>query len=448
MLSNFNFDIDSLIQNINDFVWGWPLIIFFVTVGVAACYYLNFVQFRYFFTAWKMLFAPSEKTTHGQMTPFQAFVNALNTSIGNGSLAGMAVAVNLGGPGAGFWLFIFGSLSLVIRYCEVYASNISTETVGGDGVLGGPMVYLQKVPGGTVLPYLYAIFCLLLGLVSGNAAQCNSIRLAVGRVTEVDKSIIALILFAFVIYVMMGGAKRIVSLSEKIVPVKVGVFFLTAIILLAYHYQSIFGALKLIIESAFGYKAAVGGAVGYTVLDAIRYGLANPLNATEAGLGTAGVLFGSTGSKKPVQDGIMSIVSAFISNYLVCFMLILLIVASGVWDSGLTSTELTIAAYQTVFGAFAAWVVSFLSIAFGIGVIVSYGFIGRECWAFLTKGRWLGIYAAIYCLVALLGTVSPVAILWKSINIVNAGLLAVNLYGIASLLPRIAKGLKAYENKI
>ncbi len=447
-LMNINVDqIDRLIQATNDFLWGWPLIIFFVGAGLAATYMLNFVQIRYFVASWKLLLFPEKKNTNGHMTQTQAFINALNTSIGNGSLAGMAVAVSLGGPGAAFWIFVLGIFSLVIRYCEVTLSNMFPGAVGKDGVLGGPMVYLQKVPGGKALAYGYAFFCLMLSFFSGNSMQCNSVRIALQRVVNIDTTIIALILFAFVIYVMLGGAKRIIYLSERIVPIKVGLFFLSAIIIIAYNYAGIFDALKLIVTSSFGYEPLVGGAIGYSMIEALRYGVSIPLNATEAGLGTAAILFGSTGSKSPVEDGIMSMVSAFISNYLVCFVLAFSFVLTGVWNSGLPSIAITVASYETVFGAFGGMIVTFLSVAFGIGVLVSYVFIARECWSFLTKGRWLTAYAVTYCLFALGGTVLEAKVVWNFINVVNAGLLAINLYAIVMLLPKIAKELKAYENK-
>lgn len=437
--------IENLIQASNDFLWGWPLIILFIGVGVAATYMLNFAQFRYFLKSWKLLLFPDKKSTDGHMTQTQAFINALNTSVGNGSLAGMAVAVSLGGPGAAFWIFVLGVFSLIIRYCEVTLSNMFDGAVGKDGVLGGPMIYLKKVPGGKVLAYAYAFFCLLLSFFSGNAMQCNSVRLALERVITVDKTVVALILFAFVIYVMLGGAKRIIYLSERIVPLKVGLFFLSAIIILGYNFTGIFAALRLIVTSAFGYKPVIAGAVGYSMIEALRYGISLPLNATESGLGTAAILFGSTGSKSPVEDGIMSMASAFISNYLVCFVLTLMFVVTGVWNSGLTSSALTVASYETVFGQFGGLIVTFLSVAFGIGVLVSYVFIARECWSFLTNGRWLVAYAVIYCLFALGGTVLDAKIVWNAINVVNAGLLAINLYAIAILLPKIKKELKSYE---
>jgi AGCS family alanine or glycine:cation symporter len=277
--------------------------------------------------------------------------------------------------------------------------------------------------------------------------QCNSIRVGLEKMVNVDARIVAAILFAGVVYIMLGGAKRIVKVSDAIVPFKVGLFFVTAFIALVYHWQTLLPALKTMLVGAFNPQALLGGLAGFTVQDAIRFGMSRSLNATEAGLGTAGVLFGSTGSKYPVRDGILSMVATFISYYLVCFVIMWLIIASGVWNSGLTSTALTISAFQTVFGRWGGWVVTGLSIIFGLGVLVAYAYIGRECWRFLTGNRWLGVYSTLYCLMALYGTLAQVGVVWGAIDMVNAGMMAINLFAIAWLLPEIKRGLDRYKKE-
>lgn len=243
---------------------------------------------------------------------------------------------------------------------------------------------------------------------------------------------------------MFGGAQRIMRVAETIIPVKVGLFFGASILLLLYHYNEIIPALHTIMVGAFTPYALKGAMTGFTVQAAIRYGFARGLNAVEAGLGNAGILFGATGSKSPVQSGIMSMITAFISTHLVCFLLTLLLVVSGVWDSGLTSTALTTAAYETLFGQFARWIVTFLSLSFGLGVLVAYAYIGRECWLFLTQGRWSNLYTWIYCSMALFGAIGSVAVVWRMLDCIVAGLIIVNLYGLVLLIPRMRSGVQAY----
>ena len=435
------------IRYINDTLWSWPLIIFFVLVGLIATIALKGVQFRYFFTAWRLVLQPHDHAKgKGDMTPFQAFINALSTSIGNGSLAGMATAIHQGGPGAAFWIFVLGFFALPVRFCEVYLSN-AFEGAGNTIATGGPMMYLKKVPGSFILPALYAFFCLMLSFVSGNAVQSNSVSNGIhALMPTLNPWIIAFGILIFVVYVLLGGAERVVRISQIIVPFKVGLFFLSAVIVLGYNWSLIGQAFKIIMTSAFTPQAVRGALLGTTMQGAIRFGMSRSLNASEIGLGTAAVFFGSTGSKNPVENGIMSMVSAFISNYLVCAVLSFIIVLTGVWNSGATSIALTTQAFSTTFGSFAGLLITTLSIIFGIGVLVAYVYIGRECWSYLTGGRFLNLYIFLYAIVTLFGSMAKVQLVWDAVDIVNAGLLALNLYAILMLMPKIARGVQAYKN--
>lgn len=427
-------------------MWGWPMIIFVALASLALTVGLNFIQFRAFFTGWKYIVSPEERGVSDEesITPLQAFINALSTSLGNGAIAGMATAIYDGGPGAAFWVFILGFFTMVLRFAEVYASTQFIQTNATGVLRGGPMVYLGHVFGGRYLVYVYATLCLFLSLVSGNAMQCNSIRVGIEEITGSAPYIIALGLFLFLLYIMFGGAQRIMRVAEAVIPVKVGLFFGASLLLLIYHYDALIPAMHTIMVGAFTPYALKGAMTGFTVQAAIRYGVARGLNAVEAGLGNAGILFGATGSKSPVQSGIMSMITAFISTHLVCFLLTLLLVASGVWDSGLTSTALTTAAYETLFGQFASWIVTFLSLSFGLGVLVAYAYIGRECWLFLTRGRWSQLYTWIYCSMALFGAIGSVAVVWRMLDCIVAGLIIVNLYGLVLLIPRMRRGVQAY----
>ncbi|MGC2310132.1 MAG: amino acid carrier protein [Candidatus Babeliaceae bacterium] len=441
--------IEKMLELIGSHIWGWPLIFFILFTGIVLTIAFDFVQFRYFLASWKYVLFPEKQTGNREnyISPFQAFVNTLSASIGNGSTAGMATAMYAGGPGAAFWILILGIFSMAIRFAEVSASTYFVEKTPQGTLRGGPMAYLKRVPGGFILPSFYATFCLLLSFFSGNAMQCQSITLGLKKMSGIDTRIIAAVLFAFLLYIMLGGAQRIIKVSDRIVPIKVGLFFIATLIALIYHYNMILPALGIIFKSAFEPQAIAGALTGYTIQNALRFGLSRTFNATEAGIGTAGVLFGATGSKDSVRSGIMSMASTFISNYLVCFLLMLVFVASGVWNSGLTSTPLTIAAYSTVFGNFGGWLVTFLSITFGMGVLVAYAYIGRECWMYLTGGKFTFVYIAIYCLMALIGSLAQVGLIWHSIDIINAGLLLSNLYGLLVLLPTLRKNLREFRHK-
>jgi AGCS family alanine or glycine:cation symporter len=428
---------------------GWPLIVYALAIGIVCTVACKFIQIRYFLTLWKTLWASIKtKGPKGDVTPLQAFVNTLSANIGNGSLAGMATAIHSGGPGAAFWVVAIGLIMMAVRFAEVYLSIHVSARANIKTGLGGPMLYLRDVPGGTKLAWLYAMSCLLFGLSLGNGAQANTIGLSLHTTWGIPTLITAVILFAFMWYVVTGGSQRISKASEAVVPIKVGVFFLASFAILGYHHASLMPALHLIFKSAFETTAVVGGIIGFTVQQAMRFGMSRGFMANESGLGTAAILFSSTGSKNPVSDAIMSMLSTFIS-VLVCFLVGLCIVISGVdaWSNpDMTSSALTIAAYKTVFGQCGGWIVSFLSVTFGIGVAISFAYICREAFFYVTGGRGtLLMFNLLYCAFTFMFTLLKVGFVWDVAEVLNGLLLVINLFGILYLLPVVRKGLAQFE---
>lgn len=440
---------DATMALIYDYLTGWALIWYVLGASIIYTVALRCMQLRYFIDAWHYVFAPestvssSDKVVH--MTSLQAFISTLSANLGNGSIAGMATAIYSGGPGAAFWVLIIGMLLMVIRFAEVFLSIYFTNTASTRTGVGGPMLYLRYVPGGHVLAVIYAAITLLFGLLIGNGVQTNSIRLSLESACQLPKEISAVALLIFVFYIVSGGASRIARVSERLVPLKVVTFFSTTFIILVYHWQSIIPSLKIILEAAFTPYAFAGGIIGFSVQQAMKFGIIRSIFATETGLGTAAILFSSTGSEEPIKDGIMSMLSTFIST-IVCFIIALCIIASGVASSGLTSTALTIASYQTVFGTLGSWIVTFLSISFGAGVLVSYAYITREVWFFLSGGRFVFLFNLIYCAVAFGGALARTNEVFQIGDVIVAIMLFINLYGMVCLIPVVRRALAGFED--
>lgn len=437
------------IQKIGEFFLGWPLNIYVIFVGVACTVAFCFVQLRYLPYALSSIFASSDKTTKtADMTPLQAFINTLSTNLGNGSIAGMATAISLGGPGAAIWILIIGLLLMSVRFAEVFLSvNASKHAVQNQEQLGGPMLYLQDVMGGKYLAGIYAYLCLFFGLLIGIGMQTNSIRISICTTWGISPLITASILTLFIVYIVCGGSQRIVALSDKIVPLKVVVFFVSVFIVLAYHYHALIPALSLMISGAFTPLAVTGGAVGFSVQQAMRYGIQRSIFATESGLGTAAILYASTGSKEPVRAGLVSMLSTLIST-IVCFLIALSIVASGVWNNGMGDISLTIAAFATVFGWAAGWIVSFLSVTFGIGVLVSFTYICQKAWLSITHGRFQNVFYITLCLVGFFGAMLDAKTVFSMGDYLLAAMLLINLFGIAYLIPVIKKCLSEFRKTV
>lgn len=441
-------DLAAYITYIGNAIWGWPLILFILSAGIIMTFYTKAIQIGSFIAMWKLIFVPQGQagaSAEAYITPLQALLNTLNASIGNGSLAGMATAMYAGGPGAAFWIFIMGFLGMAIRFVEVYASTTITETSATGALRGGPMIYLKKVPFGNILPTLYAFFCLFFAFIVGNGMQCNSMADSIVSITPLNHYMAGGALFLLLLYIMLGGAQRIIAFSDALAPLKVGLFFIATLIVFFYNISALGYALNLIVTAAFTPTALGSGLLGYSVQNAIRFGMARSINATEAGVGTAAILFGSTLSKDPFKSSVMSMASAFISNYLVCFMLMLVFIMSGTWNSGLEGIKMTILTYESTFGIAGGWMIAILSILFGVGCVVAYAYIGRECWSYITKGKYLSLYTVLYCVTALLGSLSRVDIVWKATDLIVAALIIINIYGLICLLPRLFKHHEHYK---
>lgn len=428
--------LQNILMHIRDLVWGLPLLCTVVGVAATITIMLRFVQFRQFFQSWKLIFKKRDTKHSGSINPLQAFLKALSTSLGNGALAGIATALHAGGPGTAFWIFFIGLFGMALRFAEVYLANAFSGLSKAGKSLGGPFLYLQKVPGGKVLPYVYAALCLGYGLFSGTAMQCNSISMSITQMTNsISVWSIGLVLTVFILYTLLGGAKRIVKINTIIVPLKVMLFFTVCTGVLLYHWAALPQAISLIVRSAFNPSAFAGGALGVSVIHIFRLSMARTINASEIGLGTAGVIYGATGSKDPLTNGLSAMLGTFISVNLVCSMVALSIVASGALASGTTGAALASVAFQSAFGAFGGWSVTLLSILFGVGVFIAYGFIGRECWLFLTGHRFEHVFTAVFCAISFWGAVSDVSVVWASVDIINAGCLIINLFAVVCLLP-------------
>lgn len=435
-------DFVLLINQLCDFICGWPLLIYVAVISVIYTVALRGMQFTYLATALKATLFPSqkEKQEEGGMSPFHAFMNTINSNLGNGVIAGVATAIYSGGPGAAFWFVAFGLILMTVRFGEVYLSSLYAAQATEKITLGGPMLYLKKVPGGAYFPYMYAFFCVIYGLIGGNVIQSNSMAISLYATWGVAPMVSGVGLLLFVLYILFGGAERIAKISLRIVPIKVVVFMFSSVTVLIFHYKSLLPALYLIVKSGMGLQPVVGGIIGFSFQQMIAAGMSRSIFATESGLGSAAIMFGSTGNNNAIQNGFMGMISTFISTC-IGFIVALCIVASGVWNTGLTSTALTIASFETVFGAYGGWIVSFLAVSFGFGVMVSYAYVVRSAWMFLTNNRFLMAFNVVYSLCALAGAVAAVDFVWDLAGIIIAIMLFINMYGLLVLLPKVKENL-------
>ncbi len=417
-------------------VWGTPTLAVVVITAVAATIALRFLQFTEFFKSWGKLFEKEEGKA-GELTPFQAFLNTLNSSLGNGVMVGVAMAIGIGGPGAVFWMFVLGFFLMIIRFIEVYLSMSFTALPGQKSMLGGPFQYLGKIPFGFFWPTFYAISCLIYVFIGGGMMQANSIANSFASIISLPTWVFGAIVTVFALYIVFGGAQRIIKMTSILVPVKVGLFLFFCLGVLIINYENIIPAILLIVKSAFNPSALGGTFAGITAQLAFRESLIQMFGASEAGVGTAGILYGSTGSKRPFYNGLTAMIGTFITVNIAACLIGLCIVASGAWQSGAVGAALTSHAFSSAFGVFGGLGSALLTILFGTGVFIAYGLIGRLCWIYLIGDRALWLFNIIFCTCAFLGSVINVSAVWALLAIVSFFCVASNFLGIIFLLPYV-----------
>jgi AGCS family alanine or glycine:cation symporter len=444
---NFDF-LDFWITSISAFIWGFPIIFLIFFSGLIFSFVFNFVQIVYFKNGFKNIFKnETELEKENDISPFQAFINTLSISIGNGALAGMAVALSNGGPGVAFWVFILGFFAMAIRFAEVYAGISFFDSKSN---LNGPLSYIKNLPYGNFWIYCYSFAMIPYIFFGGISMQTNSISLSLEKSINLPILWSGILFAFFTLYIIIGGSKRIMKVSEFIIPIKVLVFFISIILVFFYHIDKFFYAINLILKSAFNFNAISKGIAIFSLQEAISSAFSRATNATEAGVGTASIFFSATDNKNPIKSSLISMISAFISTNLVCSFLVFVIVLSGISINGLVSTQIVIAAYETVFGKFAAPIVTFLSLSFGLGVLVSYVFLAFKSWEFIFNKKTLWICTLLLPIFAFLGSVFPAKIVFKSLDIFVGVLVFINIIAILWNLPflkeKFNKDIKKYND--
>lgn len=431
-------------------IWGLPSLIFILGVAVYVTLQLGFVQLRFLKRAVKLVFDTGQESDSNKkndsLSPLQAFINTLGANIGNGSLAGIGVALSAGGAGAIVWLMVLATFSAALRYAEVFLVTYFVSH-GKRIQKQSPIAYMGVLPGGRCWEYFATALALGFMLVGGNLAQCHAVGLVVKKSLGINEFATGFIVLAFIAYIFMGGAQRIVAALNKMVPFKVFLFLITAMIMLIYHYQNIPGALYIIFHSALHPEALQGGTLGFALQNAIAVGFQQSVFASEAGLGTAAVAFSTTKSTKPVESGILAMLGVFINVHVVCFLVALCLIASGVWNCGETSSALIVAAYETVFGSFGSWLVLLLVVNFAMSVLVAAAFNGKRCWDYIFGKNASWLFPLVFSGISFCGTWMHVELVWSLNNIVNALLLVLNLIGLVWSIDLLKKELKSYSVK-
>ncbi len=459
---------NNFLVAVDDIVWGVPLIVLIMACGLILTIRGRGLQFRHLGKALKFM-VKNEEGGEGEVSSFAALCTALSATIGTGNIVGVATAIAAGGPGALFWMIVAALLGMATKYAEGFLA-IKYRTVDAEGhYLGGPFYYIENGMGTKWkwLAKLFAVFGVLAGLLGiGTITQINGITSAVNNFFDSSTAITfgdhavswatviaGLIVTVLAALVIIGGIKRISSVSQIVVPFMAILYIATALILIFMNITKVPDAVVTIIKSAFGMDAVAGGALG-SMMVAMQKGVARGIFSNEAGLGSAPIAAAAAQTKEPVRQGLVTMTGTFIDTVIVCTMTGLSIVISGAWkpELGLEGVEITTHAFQSGL-PFPSQVSSFILmiclIFFAFTTILGWSYYSERCLAYLT-GAKKGIttaYRWLYIAAVFIGPYLTVSAVWTIADIFNGLMALPNIVALLALSGVMAKESKAYFSK-
>jgi AGCS family alanine or glycine:cation symporter len=420
--------IADLIQSAADALFMPWVVVILLGTGLFLTIRTRVVQLRRFGEACRVAFVRrSSGAAEGALTPFQAFMTSLAASIGTGNIAGVATAIVSGGPGALFWIWVYGFVATSIKFAEAVL-GVTFREPRGDTVLTGPMYYLRDGLRSPVLAWLFALVAAVAALTTTPFTQPNSMALVLDTAVGIPRLVSGIVIAVLTWLVIIGGIKSIGRAAERLSPLKVALYLAGGLIVIGFNAGRIPHVLQLILDGAFSMRAAAGGSLG--ILVAMRYGIARGIYANEAGYGTAAVAYGTARSNLPVQQGLNAVIEVFIVSFVTSTISAMTILLTGVWQSGLTSTAAVGAAFNTVMPTAGGWIVAFCTFLFGYTTLIGWAYYGEQFFEYILGRKVTVPYRWIYCLLIPFGAVSRVDVVWAWGDLMNALQVFPNLVGV------------------
>jgi alanine or glycine:cation symporter, AGCS family len=439
--------LEKLLGNISDFVWGVPLIVLLVGTGIFLTFRLGFLQIRTLGYAFKLTFSPNQDhSSEGDISHFQALTTASAATIGTGNIVGVATAIVLGGPGAVFWMFLAGLFGMATKYGEaILAVKYRVKDSQGN-MAGGPMYYLEHGLKQKWLAILFAIFGSLAAFGIGNGTQAKAVSDLMNSTFSIPAWVTGLVLVLFAGLVILGGIKWIGRVTSYFVPFMALFYILAGIYVMIVNINLVPEAIATIFTHAFSGEAALGGTVGAV----IRYGVARGLFSNEAGMGSAPIAAAAAKTDLPGRQALVSMTQVFFDTLMICSITGITIVMSGLWeDKSIAAGVLTSEAFGLLIGDIGPYLITFGLLFFASSTILGWGYYGEKCFQYLFKSpKAVWGYRTVFVLFIFVGATTSLDLIWSLADILN-GLMAVpNLIALIGLSGIIVMETKRLQEKI
>ena len=440
--------ITEFIGQVNAIVWGVPMLVLILGVGMFLTIGLKFMPILNIVSAFKLMWNGRESSGKGEITPFQALMTAMSATVGTGNIAGVATAVFIGGPGALFWMWLTALVGMATKFAEAVLAVHYREKDENGSYVGGPMYYIKNGMGQkwAWLGTLFAVFGAVACFGIGNAVQSNSIAQVLESNFSYSPIIVGLVIMVLAGGVILGGLKRVGKFAGTLVPIMAVAYIFAGIIILLMHASEVIPAISTIVEYAFTPASAQGGFAGATVWMAIRFGVARGVFSNEAGLGSAPIAHASAQTNEPVRQGLVAMLGTFLDTLIICTITGLVIVISGAWTEGLSGAALTSAAFNLALPGWGGYLVAISLAIFAFTTIVGWSVYGERCAEYLFGPKAVFPFRLIFILALPLGAVMDLNFVWLLGDTLNALMAIPNLIALAVLSPVVFTLTKKYFN--
>jgi len=411
----------------------------FLTLG------LGLLPWRKLRFAFRLLLGGFKGQGEGDIPPFRALMTSLSATIGTGNIAGVATAMTLGGPGALFWMWLTALFGMAMKYAEAVLAVRYREQDDLGGFSGGPMYYIRNGlgPRFAILSGAFALFGAMAGFGLANTVQSNSVAQVLGDQFQVHWLITGVALMVIVGAVILGGIQRIAATASAVVPAMAIAYVVMSALVIALHIEQVPEALGTIIDSAFNGASAAGGFAGASVWAAIRFGVARGIFSNEAGLGSAPIAHAAARTNEPVEQGLIAMLGTFIDTLVVCTMTGLVIMLTGVLESGISGASLTALAFGSAIPG-GELVVTVGVVLFATTTMIGWSFYGERCVVYLFGTRGIMPFRVLWVLAIPVGAATDLGLIWLIADTLNAFMAIPNLIALLLLSPVVFTLSKSY----
>lgn len=432
----------KFLTQVNNLVWGMPLILLLLGTGIYFTTHLKFIQFVRLKKAFSLIFKKNENH-EGDVSSFQALCTALSSTIGTGNIVGVATAISAGGPGALFWMWISAFFGMATKYAEgVLAIKYRTKDENGQ-IAGGPMYYIEKGLHNKFLASLFAFFGVAVAYLGiGTFTQVRSISDALHLSFHVPYWISAIILTLLVGFITIGGIHRIAAVAEKVIPFMCVFYIGGVVLILVTHLPMIPHVLKIVLASAFDIKAVFGAGMGV----AMKMGISRGIFSNESGLGSAPIAAAAAQTDSCVEQGLVSMTGTFIDTMVICTMTGLAILITGANTSGLEGAAVTSLAFNRglIVPFIGEYIVNIGLIFFAFTTIIGWNYYGERCMYYLAAIRSIKIYKIIFIILIAIGPFMSLQFIFILADIVNGCMAIPNLIGLIGLRKEVIVETEEY----